>query len=1045
MNKSKKSYGYRFAADHTACRGTEEGWQRFFRAVESQGHFDRQAEHFGNFEQTSEDLETHCLPAIIELEDWDRFVHYGLIAANLRGLAEALAEADVLAALTRHGRLDLAESLIDRLSDRARRARARAAVAGALSGNPLAFDRLADRLLQDLDTASAPAGREAAEAWCETLEAAARLGRELRADWTAWIGRLDDWPDLAGRAWKAVAEGLLASADLGDPRLWQAIGAIDDAGDADGLLESLSRRLAAAGPDERWHYLEQIRRLEPFGEWTARSTCAATAGRLEAAEGAALWRRAADAWERLPWSVELVEAGRGLWPKLAPEDFERIVDGAGDRTVKAALRLTRLEQLSRESTPARLAGGSAAALEAIDRIAFPPQKLHQGLRYLAAGSRGAERERLVVAVGEYLARRRYFMPAGDLCRFLDLVAEVFPRRLRLEVQNVIWAPESRAETLETLALEARTPGLLEELLERIEPYASTVAATEAEGFELRLDVLVTVTRRLCNLRQDISALDEAVKRLLPEEEDSLRAVIAEEMAAIGRADLARTACHPIRQGRLRRRTRLATAAGAELEELLAPGALYQAVADVDAIEDERRALSALLEAPTDPGDLARRRLAGIRGKGREIQALVDLAWHALAFQDRTLERRRQDRPAALAPLKGALGVVESDAWLVALTPELAALGARLGTPQALAELNEASEKIVAQESVPWPLREQAFEALLARLGCFFSERTGELSGAGCRAAAAFVERLVDLPRTLEGTPGAAEIRQHWHRILPRIVAALERLPSRVEGHLRHPWRTRLGFGPPVPEGRSAAAGQSLERFRDRWGDLRPVRERILSLCFASVEERLRSTGDIEADPNPDPDAVHALVYLLAAKDPERVPALVERLPPGDDRDHLILRWIRNGWDLKQGGRLFDRLGAERLRLGKAWHHLHSDLVNKAEWVAEARDMVSRDELDPSDPRNAELRRRLWSVGEQHLPALANATLGALASGGRGGGERGLRLFLNALLAPRFGHQGPESNQQRSESIAMAARRARSLAGQPETVTSLDAAVLGTEA
>ncbi len=114
MSFSKDSYRFRHAAHHTAKAGTREDWRWFFRAVESHQHLDRQAGHFGNFEQTSEDLETYCLPAIVKLQDWHRFVHYALIAANLRGLAEALAGEDVLELLTRHGRLlrqELTETL----------------------------------------------------------------------------------------------------------------------------------------------------------------------------------------------------------------------------------------------------------------------------------------------------------------------------------------------------------------------------------------------------------------------------------------------------------------------------------------------------------------------------------------------------------------------------------------------------------------------------------------------------------------------------------------------------------------------------------------------------------------------------------------------------------------------------------------------------------------------------------------------------------------------------------------------------------------------
>ncbi len=992
MSQSKTSYFFRFGAHHVARAGTPENWQRFFRAVESQGHFSRQAEHFGSFEQTSEDLETHCLPAVVELQDWDRFVHYGLIAANLRGLAEALAKENVLEPLTLHGRLGLAESLVDRLPDPATRARARAVIAGALGCGRPELDRVRDQLLQDLGSARAPTDPDTAEVWCRTLENVARLGRELRQCWTPWIDRLAAWPDLAVRAWKAVAEGLIEGGDLETPELWQAVGAINDHGY---LLVDLPRRLADADPDDRQRLFEQIRHLEPHGEQIAWSTRAAVSGRLVAGEATAQWRRAVDDWGSIPWSLELVEAGRELWGKLAPELFEQLTDGI-DGTVSAALRITRLEHL-----PDGVDG--SAALRAIDQIPFPPQRLHWSLRYLATRPRGAaEPKGQLVAVGEYLARRRYVAPADDLCRFLNLVTSIFPRRLRLEVQNVLWAPESRSEVLRTLAREARSAGLLEELFERVERYASTVAANEAEAFELRLEILVMLTRRLCAMGRSLVALEDAVERLLPEERDTLRAAVAEEMGAIGDTDLARKASHPIRPGHLRRRTRLATATEAELGKLLAPGALYAAVADVSVVEDERLALAALLEAPVDAADLARRRFEGIRGKGREIQALVDLAWHTLAFQERHLDRRRQDRLAALMPLKQALGVVESDTWLVALTPELAALGSRLGTTQALAELKEATEKIVRHSSVPWSRREAALEALLVRLGCFFSGRDGELSAAQYRAAASFVDWLTDLPLTLADAPEAAELRRHWHRLVPRIVAARQRLPSRVAGRLRPSWQARLGLVPRKANTDSAMMSRKFERFRGAWGDLQPAQEGILRLCFASLEEQLRGADEITNADEPDPNVLQALIYLLATEAPERVPALVKRLPAGAERDRLILRWIRNGWAPAQDDQLFELLSSERVHSGKIWHGLHGDLIGEDAWVAELCETISRAELDSSDPRTTELRRRLWRLDRRHLPELARAVIGALIAGGRGGCERGLRLFLNALIGPRLG-------------------------------------------
>ena len=64
-------------------------------------------------------LERYVLPAAVRFGEWKHFFRYLLTAANLRGLARALDDPEILRALARSGRLLLAEALVERGVDRA--------------------------------------------------------------------------------------------------------------------------------------------------------------------------------------------------------------------------------------------------------------------------------------------------------------------------------------------------------------------------------------------------------------------------------------------------------------------------------------------------------------------------------------------------------------------------------------------------------------------------------------------------------------------------------------------------------------------------------------------------------------------------------------------------------------------------------------------------------------------------------------------------------------------------------------------------------------
>ncbi len=114
---------------HAAC-----GWDRLFLLMDGGEHRVRQARFFESFNQSATDLEQHALPAAIELQDWERFSRYTLIATNLRGLAEELADEEILRALASQGQRRLAAGLATQLADPLRRIWARAVLASCSEG-----------------------------------------------------------------------------------------------------------------------------------------------------------------------------------------------------------------------------------------------------------------------------------------------------------------------------------------------------------------------------------------------------------------------------------------------------------------------------------------------------------------------------------------------------------------------------------------------------------------------------------------------------------------------------------------------------------------------------------------------------------------------------------------------------------------------------------------------------------------------------------------------------------------------------------------------
>jgi hypothetical protein len=768
MPSSTPSYAFRGLIAHLHATGN---WSRLFALLETKPFLTDQAEALHGFQTSGADLETYVLPAAIAAGEWPRFLRYAALALNLRGLAESLAEPEILRALAGVDRADLALDAAGRLPDPLLQVQAIASVAAGSPQGPTR-ERVLRELegrLDDLDLAR-EAAAEARHG--ETLATIAReVGPDLQTRWTDWIDRLA--PYQATQVWRAVAESWLRRHDPYAPELWQALRAL---GDPSEILAFAPAGLGAMDLETPVEILQRLEALLP--DLRDRQQAGATLlGELALHHP----ERACATWgdwstrARLDWSTELIDRGRTVIGCLEPRRIDEIIAALDDATARAALRVVVLEARRTSET-------ASAALVELRAVPDGPGKLHWSLRYLTARPSEPLEEvrRQVLAAGRYLHSISFAADARDLARWLDLVARHLPDQVSSQLDCVLWSPELTPEKVLTLADAATQEPILDFLLERAERCAAALSPTEAEGFVLRKNLMISATCRRCELTRRLDGLDRVAARLLPEEEDELRSQLAPRLAALSGEGLrlAEEVCRGIGDRRLRLVTLLRSVPGVS-SETLAPANLYAAIARVEPLHDECRGLTALLETPADPRELLQRLVLPIGEPRIRTRALLRLARHTLAF-----EIACHDHPDRLAPLELVRWLIttETDEELASLTPEIAALGAAAGGARAIAEVEEAARQLAALETVDWAVRRKALKDLLSRVA------------AGLLPAPSTAKALVTilrLPKQLRPETARQQLRQHWHEILPLIAAAMDQLPDKYLRPVRRAFQESL--------------------------------------------------------------------------------------------------------------------------------------------------------------------------------------------------------------------------------------------------------------
>lgn len=977
--------------------------------VVGQGLLAQQAEFFGGFRQCTRDLEGEVLPAAAQSDDWPSFLLFALRAANLRGLAMSLADEDLLSALVGHGKGSLVDDVIEQMTDPLLRARSRAIVAGSA---PLA-DR--SQVARELELAPAPEDAISVRYWTEALVVIARnVGPALAGGWTRWLEPLTE--ASREQVWAAALDTLIA-AEPWDPKAFHR--ALAGAGSR--AREVLTAGLAESPRVCRDGALETLRQLaDPTLYWHAWIVLQGRRLASHEVTECALLERLGGL---VPWSVSLLEAGRELWPRLDRQAVEELVlrpsMAEGRQLLAASLAVCRLE-----GARGRDMAGGQEALARIGQLSDSSQRLHWALRCLDAQPSDLDPKPILDHLESYLRAIRFEVADADLVRYLDLWARQSGVDLGRRVDQVLRASGATERTLYVLAAQAQERALLWQLFETIEICAAAVARNEASGFALRREILTRLAARLCRLDGDLQAYDRAVERLLPSEEEELRTRVALAAAGVRSPEQAERLLRELRTRGLKLQTELLVRQKSDsLEPYLRPARLYAALANCDRVEDEMAALALLLESPTDPVQVANQSWSQFHDPHRRLLACLDLAFHAVIFQEEAYEPGIRDHVSAMTALERALEEVGPGKPRLEILPELVALRLRIDPSQALTDFRVACQELLSFDELPWSERQLVLERLLDRLvdSCH-AEVTPKHRLHRCQATCAALTWLCALPVD-PSTKGGREARQKWPWILSAILATAERLPEQAGEFLAYPlgsrWSLELHRLLGIDLGRVNAFFERLltnrrleptlatpwkcsgEVLLDTWDWLTDTDRQQIELCLLPRRKRIERLHSWLECGVP---AVWQALLPLVMDDPGLLAAVLGQLPSRDRRG-TSLRCARGGGLREESwgvlARLADRETAAELTVLKGLQI--TSPVAEESWLEALSLLVQRGRLKAGDPHGIAVRHRLWQIDRRGATRLlAAAVAPALAVGGRKAAEEGLCLWLGAYVGVRMG-------------------------------------------
>ncbi|TMC18215.1 MAG: hypothetical protein E6J34_17660, partial [Chloroflexi bacterium] len=893
-----------------------------------------QMAYFNGFEKSSHDIERYAVPAAIAERDWSRFIHFMLLAINLRGMAEDLLR--FLKPLARSGQVVAAMEVINRTADPLERSVAKAVIAGTLEPSSLLFQRLTQSLTFDLATLPLPADPFFAEQMAEkqlwgVVVVAQEFGMSAAE---ALSGILRERPDWNDAIWGSIAECHVKRRGALDPDFWEALRHVKSPDLLKSYLpEVLASEADVPNPEAVLALVEGLSRDLELN-WLCRLSLLVALTRTSEEAAGDLWER----WSvngPIPWSMEIANRGGPFLRTLADQQIRALVEQVSDTETKTALCIASL-------VPERDPEIVCSIQEMIELLPPGIPQIRWKLRLVGTSHGLAEVEirREVQSLSQSLLGLNYAVDLEDLCRFLDLFSTHLPLDLGDELKRVL----RKADPNDLLQIIERVDNvsLLADLLENSYVYLSLFSMAESDALLFRSEFLTQIIPRLCVLAKDISYTRHA-SDLNAEEADKVRASTAEKLIDTNLPDLAEKVCRSISSRSLRHLTRL----GLRIKTMQANNlgnleSLLETSATDECIQDEIIGLRSLLAPKSTPSHQMHVLLAPIGNQQSQYLALFRLSWRMLQSPNKGGSKRAECE--ILDQLVQAAGLVASDAQLVGMMPEVADLVASRSGRHALPEIREALERLLFLRPVSWALRREACEALLSRLLSVLSEHANK--GPFWSGAAEVAKMIADLLKQV-GNGSNSEVEERG--LIPVLFAVMDRMP--------------------IP---------TLKRFLR---DTEP--ERFLLLYRLNDKALAGVLDELAMQDAPDAVILETVFYLLSDRYPEIVPDFLSMQPAGLFRDRLCSALLRYGWlSADHAPEALGLIGdpAVRLRteitLGLAFKNGSED---ENAWLGSLASLSVLDLVDPQDPRNEPWLRKLWTIDpERSRPVLAWAALQALA-------------------------------------------------------------------
>lgn len=961
-------------AEHLRNRGKSE---ELFQLVEEKNYLADQVTALGTFSAARHTLDQLVLPRA----HGDRFFRFALTSLSLQRLATRLDDEPTARAILAMGRSELVAGLAEQVTRPLDRARVWAMLAAA---DP-AHDQSDDwrrQVISIVDSFFESPGSTLEPEDCECLATILReLASHLSPAWNRWqkSALLDEGIRATLRA--SFLEGL-----------WRHGGWLESQGrfeaarhpcpkDLGRILASILTEASDAQLEGATAFLTRWIADDSLPAWQLTLNVGIHLAQRDQSRALAFWRRVSTS--RLP-SILLDEDAAPLLKALDPATLRQLSDGASLPAEKAYLALALLSQEAQRDH-------LDAAFRAVDKIEDPLRHF-AAILHLAGGADRLDPKlarRWLRAAGKSLESVAYRCDIHLVVLYLEKVATLEPRSLGRELHEVVFAPGFSPAALRELATRIESPVLWRAFFEGVERYSIAVSEHELAAFELRSEILTDLGHGLLKVDGGLERLQELTHRQLLEEEEGLRLDLATQLIQEARPDEAREIIAGLAEGPARRLAEIRLKALTPASQLDA-GELFTALFEMASIEDELWGLRALLEVPLDVEEMLERILGRISDPDTRSLFVLALLRHRAAFEKIHFGRLRDAR--SLLEMARPLLVIEGEAELAALVPELVEVGALAGPKGALAELLESAEGLVRLEELGQEDLLGAFERMV-KSACHL----GDL-----RLATSFCDALARLPSLFR--PEMQERSEFLRPLVARIVACLERA-NNLEGSqsLAQRWLAKLGPAWRLSE--------------EPWPAL-------LELCRAPPEARAERIAAWSAAYGQDPRLLAAAVFLVPAAESRTTLELLTRLPAGVVRNRLAFELVAgHSRPLEQHAQILSLIDEQDLqRLAR----LHSSLAGEtANFLEELQDAIAHGLVDTRDPVAQPILRRLWTCGQ----AIRQEELGAVVVKafrlGPQSADRALRIWLHTQLAPHLGHE-ERAKLELWERFLQATRQARRL-------------------